>query len=451
MKMAFQSRLIGLVMAGVLIYVGGITSGCRMEADAPAGKAVLAEKAAPAKKTVTVEKAAPAEKALPVKKAAPAEKAVTVEKAAPAPSPVAIPAPAAATANTPATVLVQVNDKTITQGDVDSEIGEISKMMQSRGRSGEQFAMMLPTIKPQVIDSLVVRALLSDEFAKKNITVSEDEINKEIEKIKTTLPKGKNLEELLKSNGVSDKSFRDDIMEQVKLTKLLGIGEPTDKEMKEFYEKNKSRLYEMPETVRARHILIAVAATDDAAKKAVKKEKAEALRKQLADAKGANFEKLAQDNSDCPSKAMGGDLGEFRKGQMVPAFEVVAFSLKTNEISAVVETDFGYHVIQMTAHNSPRTLAFDDVKPQIAAQYKGRQLQEKAGPFIQELRDKAKITYQNGAEPVKPMMMPPMGGAQDEEGATTKPADKQADKEDTLTPPAEKAADKAPAAEEPKQ
>jgi len=385
--------------------------------------------------------------------AAEAEKPVVPsEKAAPAAGlPAAMPTPAAATANTPATVLVQVNDKTITQGDVDAEIGEISKMMQSRGRSGDQFAMMLPTIKPQIIDSLVVRTLLAGEFAKKNITVSDDEINKEIEKIKATLPKGKTLEELLKNNGVSDKAFREDIMEQVKLSKLLGIGEPTDKELKEFYEKNKSRLYEMPETVRARHILIAVDTTDDAAKKAVKKEKAESLRKQLVVSKGADFEKLAKDNSDCPSKAMGGDLGEFRKGQMVPAFEVVAFGLKTNEISAVVETDFGYHVIQMIEHNSPRTIAFDDVKTQIAAQYKGRQLQEKARPFIQELRDKAKITYQNGAEPVKPMMMPPMGGAPDEEGAAVKPADKKADKEAAVAAPAEKSADQAPAKEEPKK
>ena len=417
MKKEFSNKLIGSVIVGALC-VGGIVSAADASKNAKSD-----EKAAPATPPAMAQ-------------------------------PMAMPAPAAAgaTANTPATVLVKVNDKTITQGDVDTEIAEISKMMQSRGRSSEQFAMMLPTIKPQVIDSLVVRALLADEFAKKNITVSDDEINKEIEKIKTTLPKGKNLEELLKNNGVSDKSFRADIMEQVKLSKLLGIGEPTEKEMKEFYEKNKSRLYDVPETVRARHILIAVNATDDAAKKAVKKAKAEALQKQLVASKGADFEKLAKDNSDCPSKAMGGDLGEFRKGQMVPAFEVVAFSLKTNEISAVVETDFGYHVIQMTEHNSPRTVAFDDVKPQIAAQYKGRQLQEKAGPFIQELRDKAKITYQNGAEPVKPMMMPPMGGAPDEEsGVTTKPADKQADKEDALAAPAEKAADKSPAKEEPKK
>lgn len=414
MKIELRSNLIGLVAVGA-ICASGI---------------VFADKAE--------------------KTAAPAEKGAAVEKAAPASvMPMAMPAPVtmATTSNKPSTVLIQVNDKTITQGDLDAEIAEISKMMQSRGRSADQFEMMLPTIKPQILDSLLVRNLLAGEFAKKNITVSDDEINKEIEKIKASLPKDKKLEELLKSNGVSDKAFREDISEQVKLTKLLGIGEPTDKEMKEFYEKNKSRLYEKPETVKARHILITANATNSPAEKAAKKEKAEGLRKQLVESKGADFEKLAKENSDCPSKAMGGDLGEFRKGQMVPAFEVVAFSLKTNEISAVVETEFGYHVIQVTEHNKPKTVDFDEVKSQIAAQYKGRQLQEKATPFIKELREKAKITYQNGAEPVKPMMMPPMGGAGDEEGGAV---DKSADKTDkSADKKSDKAADKTPAKEEP--
>lgn len=422
MKIKLLRELAMLVMAGVLSI--GAICGCRP----------------------TPPPAAPSTAPEP----APEPAATTPVSAPEAPSVVAKPliSPAASSAvapsNAPETVLVQVNDKTITQADLDAEIGELTRMMRSQGRADEQLAMMLPVIKPQILDSLVVRSLLSGEFAKQKISAAEEEINREIEKIKEGMPKGRNLDELLKSRGVSDKAFREDIEEQVKFSKLLGIGEPTDDESKAFYEENKSRLYEMPETVRARHILIGATATNSPAEKAARKAKAETLRKQLADSKGAEFEQLARDNSDCPSKAVGGDLGEFRKGQMVKEFEEAAYSLKTNEISAVVETEFGYHVIQLLEHNNPRTVPFDEVKNQIAAQLKVRQLQQKARPFIEDLRGKAKITYQHGAEPVKPMMMPPSESDQRPPAAedlTAEPAKSQPPKESAPpAPPAGKAA-----------
>ncbi|MBI2439937.1 MAG: peptidylprolyl isomerase [Lentisphaerae bacterium] len=407
-----------------------IARGCRPTPPAAAPEPAVA---APAP---TPEPAAAPTPQAPAAMPAPTE--LTVER----PAPVA----AVAVSNSPETVLVQVNDQAITQGDLDVEISKLARMMQSQGRSDDQFAMMLPAIRPQILDSLIVRSLLAGEFLKKKITAADGEINGEIERIKASLPKNRTLEELLKLNGVSDQVFRDDIAEQVKFGKLLNIGEPTDKELNEFYEENKSRLYEKPETIHARHILIGAKATNSPAEKAACKAKAETLRKQLVDAKGADFEKLAQENSDCPSKAEGGDLGEFGKGQMVPEFEAAAFSLKTNEISAVVETEFGYHVVQLLEHNGARTIPFAEVTNKIVAQLKGRKLQEKARPFIQDLRDKATITYQHGAEPLKPMMMPPFGGA----APTAKePDESQADKEDVAPVPAERPADKDAAKEEP--
>jgi len=90
----------------------------------------------------------------------------------------------------------------------------------------------------------------------------------------------------------------------------------------------------VPESVEARHILIAVKPDDDKAAKALKMKKAEKIRDQLVEKKGENFEVIAAEVSDCPSKSKGGMLGVFGRGQTVPAFEEAAFSQKVGEIGA---------------------------------------------------------------------------------------------------------------------
>lgn len=357
----------------------------------------------PAKTTAAVKvEAAPA--------AVPAQPAADKTPATPVPAPAAAPATPAlppAAINAPTTVLVQVDDKTITQADVDAETAEIGNMMKNRGITPEQFTALLPKFKAQILDGLVTRALLNAECAKKNITVTDADVKKEIEKFKANLPKKVTMDMVMKQSGMSQAMFETDIKEQLKLEKLLGIAEPTDEEIAKYYQDYKTRFFEVPETVHARHILIKTEATDDAAKKATKKEKAEALRKQLAE--GTDFAKLAKENSDCPSKESGGDLGEFRHNQMVPAFEKTAFNLKTNEISEVVETEFGYHIIQTMEHNAPKTMDMAEVKGRIAAMLKSKKMQKEADSLMKSLREKAKITYLNGATPppAMDMMMPP--------------------------------------------
>ncbi len=341
------------------------------------------------------------------------EKAVEPEKsdAAPAFSLPFMAAPAAAAPDlAPDAELVKVGDHVITQGDLNEEIAQITSMMQKQGRPPQQVAAMINSLRPQVLDSLVVRALLEDEFTKKKIVVSDDEINKEIANIKASLPKDVVLEDLLAKNGGTEQTFKKDLLEQLKLIKLLNIADPDEKEIKAFYEENKARFFDMPETVHARHILITVDASADAAQKAKKKVEAEEILKQLKEA-DADFAKIALEKSDCPSKNNGGDLGRFRKGQMVPQFEAVAFELKANEISGVVETEFGYHIIQTIEHQEPKTIAYEEAKNQIIARLKNRQLQQRAAPMLETLRENAKISYSNGAEPPKPAMFPMMGDA----------------------------------------
>ena len=110
------------------------------------------------------------------------------------------------------------------------------------------------------------------------------------------------------------------------------------------YDDNKE-LFIVPEKVKARHILIQVQPEDGEEEKASKREKAADLRERIV--KGDDFAALAVVASECPSKARGGDLGMFTRGQMVPSFEEAAFSQEVGEIGPVVETDYGFHVIQV--------------------------------------------------------------------------------------------------------
>lgn len=310
-------------------------------------------------------------------------------------------------ANAPDAVLVKVDGQAVTQADLDNEINQIRQMMEGRGAPPQKFEAMVKSIKPQILEGIIVRKLIARECEREKITVSPDETAKEIEIFKANLPKKISLDDFLKQNGITREIFERDVGEQIKIEKLLKVSAPTDEEIKAYYDENKTTYFSVPETISARHILIAVDAADDAAKKKAKKEKAEDLRQKLV--KGGDFAKLAEENSDCPSKSKGGNLGEFPRGNMVPAFEQAAFSLKTNEISGVVETEFGYHIIQTIGRNPPRTTSFDEVKGQIAFRLKGRKVQEKLEALVEKLKAAAKIEYQKAGEDLKPPALPEGG------------------------------------------
>jgi len=143
----------------------------------------------------------------------------------------------------------------------------------------------------------------------------------------------------------------------------------TDAEIQEFY-KNNTKAYSIDEQRRASHILIAVAKDASAADKAKAKSKADALLAELRKNPAA-FAKLAKENSQDPVSAeRGGDLDFFGKGAMVKPFEDAAFKLNKGEISDVVQSDFGYHIIEVTDIKAASIKPLEDVKAQIAADIK---------------------------------------------------------------------------------
>jgi len=143
-------------------------------------------------------------------------------------------------------------------------------------------------------------------------------------------------------------------------------------DIKRSYEDN-GQQYSTPEQVRASHILLKTDGKEDAA---VKKQAEELLARAKA---GADFAKLAtQYSEDTASKVKGGDLDFFPKGQMVPEFDKVAFSLKPGEISDVVRSQFGYHIIKVTDKKPAAKKTLEEVRPQIEDQLKWERAQAEA-------------------------------------------------------------------------
>jgi peptidyl-prolyl cis-trans isomerase D len=171
------------------------------------------------------------------------------------------------------------------------------------------------------------------------------------------------------------------LLDPAKLSSAL----PTDAELQKEYNANLDK-FRTPERVEVRHILIKSDATNDAAMKT----KAEGILKQLK-APGADFAKISKENSQDPGSAeKGGELGWIVKGQTVPEFEKAAFSLPVGQMSDLVKTTYGYHILQVSKHEQAQLQPFDSVKGQLTVDYMQRtstvEMQKLADKAIAELR-----------------------------------------------------------------
>jgi peptidyl-prolyl cis-trans isomerase D len=168
------------------------------------------------------------------------------------------------------------------------------------------------------------------------------------------------------------------ILDQAKIEQSIQV---SDAELHRAYDADKEK-FRNPERVLARHILIKGGATPEEDAKA--KAKAEDLLKQLKG--GADFAELAKKNSQDPGSApRGGDLGWLVRGQTVKPFEDAAFSLKSNQLSDPVKTQFGYHIIQVLEHQQPHLGSFEEVRAQLADDV--RKL--RVGKMMEDLADRA--------------------------------------------------------------
>ncbi|NLF23206.1 MAG: hypothetical protein GX590_08590 [Lentisphaerae bacterium] len=296
--------------------------------------------------------------------------------------------------------LVTVDGSVLTYGEADAMV---RRMLLSQGAPEAQLDAILMqmggAMRERVADQFIVSTLLKNESAARQIEVTDDEVAGAMSNLASRLPPGTDLATALADMGVTLEQVQKDVRDNERIRKLYeaetsSIPPATEAEIAAYYDEHADQ-FTQDDEVTARHILIG-SRDEDAAKKAEAKSKAEALRKQLIE--GADFAALAAEHSDCPSKSDGGSLGSFGRGRMVPAFETAAFALETNAISEVVETPFGFHIIQVTDRQAGGKASLESVREKLASQLTAQKRNEVFEQVIEGLRAKATIV-QDQPEP----------------------------------------------------
>ena len=293
----------------------------------------------------------------------------------------------------PAAVVARVNGEEITRGEV---LKLVSAAMQQYGGRvpPQQMQQIQGQMYQQIKNDLITKKLLDAAVAKANVEVAEEDINETIEAIKGQIPEGKTLTEALMAQGTTLEELKENVRNDMATRKFMeektaDITDATEEEAKEFYDTTPDQ-FTKPEGVSASHILIKFVEEDTEESKADKKAQIEVIRTQIIE-ETITFEDAATEHSGCPSSAQGGSLGTFGKGQMVPEFEVAAFTQEIDEVGDVVETQFGYHIIKVSERQEEGKVSFEEAKEQIIGFLTGQKKQEAIQALLQELRDAATI------------------------------------------------------------
>lgn len=284
-------------------------------------------------------------------------------------------------------VLARVNGQEVTK----TELERLLKNFELR--NGPIPAEGRDEILRSALDQLITYTALQQEAKARNINATDAEIDERLKQMQSQFPNGEAFNKALADRNMTLQRLKDDARVDMLIGKMIDAEvakQPpvTDAQVREFYDKNPDK-FAQGEAVRASHILIKVdQKADEAAKKKARTQIEDVLKQVKA---GQDFGKLAQQHSQDGSAAQGGDLGFFSRGQMVPPFEQAAFALKPGEISDIVTTQFGYHIIKLAETRPPSTVPFEQVSERITQYLDQQQKQERARAFVDGVKNKSKI------------------------------------------------------------
>ncbi|HEY3450274.1 MAG TPA: peptidylprolyl isomerase [Myxococcales bacterium] len=288
-------------------------------------------------------------------------------------------------------VAAVVNEDMILYSEVYERAGTEMAALESEGQATPEKKKLALR---HALDEVIADRLLVAEERNAGIEVGDQEVDMAVEDVRRQNGMdAATFERALASKGQTLAAFKDKMRKDLAAMKLIGQKvrakiKISDEDLKGEYAKQ-SKVDEAEVEVHARHIVIQVA------KDASKEAEAEALKRAEALVKraraGEDFTELAKKYSEGPSKADGGDVGFFKRGEMVAAFDKVAFTLKPGEISDPVRSPFGWHVIQVLERRAGKVKSFDEVKDELRDRLWRDQMQRHTEQFVADLRKQATV------------------------------------------------------------
>ncbi len=287
-----------------------------------------------------------------------------------------------------------VNDQVIYLSSLNDEMSRYERQLALAGQAmdEEQQAEM----RFKVLDGLINRELLKQEVEKQGIRIDSQEVSEQMSTLRERFPSEEEFRMALSQMNLDEETLRQQFSQDLAVQKLIDTQVAskvvvTPEEVKGFYDSN-PQLFEAPEMIRASHILVRVEPEATSEEKARARERIEEIERKVKE--GGDFAELAKEYSDCPSAERGGDLDFFQRGQMVAPFENAAFSLEPGQVSKIVETQFGYHLIKVTDKAEAGVTPYENIAGQISQHLRQQKVNHELNDYLAQLKSRADVkTY----------------------------------------------------------
>lgn len=287
---------------------------------------------------------------------------------------------------------IAINGEPIPEEAVDYELRRLVQFY-SEHMTTEELKAQIPEMRKKAVDQVVGAKLLMMEADRLDIQVPADEVGKRLEAMKEDVGGAAEFEKVLKKQNIKESQVVDGIKRGKRMDKLIekiteGLDDPTELEIEQHFDEH-AEDYFRQERVQAQHILIKPA-SDKLEDRETSKSKLMEFRNRIQ--LGEDFADIASQFSECPSgQKTGGSLGWFARGMMIPEFDDAVFAMELEELSDVVETPLGFHLIRLTGYEEGGAVTLDEVADKVRDFLRHAARGRIISAYVEELKAKAKI------------------------------------------------------------